>query len=602
VLARLGRTEEAIQAVEIALWLRPGVAPYFSHFGHLLLRAGRREDGIAAFRNALQSDPDNAGIHNLLAELMLQDQRVQDALHHATRAAACAPSEPRYQVRAADLLVRQLRLVDAIALYRRAIEVVPGDRTLHAELGRHYGRLGRLEEAAQALQLAIDVDAPGGEAPDGKVAVDLYSVLMSMGRFADARALVDRVLMAQPDEPQLRRLQAEIEAVMDARRFAPVGLRYLAVGSEEIVPAGEFTAPACLRYTNFPAMNPTFGSHHVNNLYVEKRKFVPAVNLCRLPADARLAVPNHEEFIAAAGTLVVAEQIRNDWRAETLAEAFAGCSRQESITEPAVLIGRYGIRTWGHWLGELLPKAVAVESRWPGRFRFIVPGRFLTDPVHATALESLSYYGIGRDRLVLTEAGTIYACSNLHAVTSAWSAERVLHPEVAGLMREFGPREREPAPGWLKVALLRRSTQSRNIQNLAAVEDVLVAHGFTIVDIEKLNFRQQVDLFKNVEAVACVLGSGLTGLMYAPRGVKVLTMAPGEWGDLFFYSMMQERDAVFADIRGPSTATDRDGVGTSGFTVPIEPLLAGLRAIETAAAWVRVEPASAAATLSLATA
>ncbi|HEY4171772.1 MAG TPA: glycosyltransferase family 61 protein, partial [Rhodopila sp.] len=134
-------------------------------------------------------------------------------------------------------------------------------------------------------------------------------------------------------------------------------------------------------------------------------------------------------------------------------------------------------------------------------------------------------------------------------MTSAWSEERVLHPEVAMLMREQGPRDRDPSPGWLKVALLRRTARSRNIQNIAAVESLLVANGLTLVDIERLNFRQQVDLFKNASAIVCVLGSGLSGLIYAPRGVQVLTVAPGEWGDLFFYSMIQERDAIFADVR-----------------------------------------------------
>jgi len=67
--------------------------------------------------------------------------------------------------------------------------------------------------------------------------------------------------------------------------------------------------------------------------------------------------------------------------------------------------------------------------------------------------------------------------------------------------------------------------------------------------------------------------------MYAPRGVRVLTLAPAEWGDLFFYSMMQERNAVFADIRGHTAATNSAGVGTSAFTVPIEALKAGLAAI-----------------------
>jgi Flp pilus assembly protein TadD len=574
ILARLGRSEDAIQAVELAIRLRPGVAGYFSHLGHLLLRVGRREQGIAAFQSALQFDPDNVGIHNLLADMMLQDHLSNEGLHHAMRAADAAPSAPQHQVRAAHLLTRHLRLVEAIEAYQRALVLLPDDRTLHSELGLLLARLDRLEEAAVELRQGIYPTAP-----DPKPASDLAGVLMRMGRFAEARALIGRAVAAQPEDAQLRQLQADIDGVMQGRQLVAVGSKFLARRIDEIIPAQEVTVPACIRYTNFQDVNPTFGGHHVENLYVEKRRWVPAVSLCQLPPDARVAVPNGEEFIALVGTQVVAEQIRRDWPIDSLGDALAACTEQATIEQPAVLIGRYGIRTWGHWLGELLPKVVAVESRWPGRFRYILPDRFDFDPVHVTAMESLAYYGIGKDRLVLVAPKTMYACTNLHVVTSAWSAERVLHPEIAAMMRTFGSREREPAPGWLKVALLRRSTRTRNIQNLAAVEDLLAVSGFTIVDIETLNFRQQVDLFRNAEAVACVLGSGLTGLMYAPLGVKVLTMAPGEWGDLFFYSMMQERDAVFADIRGRSAATDRDGVGTSGFTVPIEPLRAGLRAI-----------------------
>jgi len=572
VLARLNRTADAIEAVNIAIRLRPGVAAYFSHLGHLLMRAGQRQSGIAAFRNALESDPDNAGIHNLLADTMLQDQMSKEGFHHAMRAAESAPSTPQYQVRVAHLLARHLQMVEAIEAYQRALALLPDDRTLHSELGMLFARLDRLEEAAVELKQSVDPTAP-----DPKAAAALAAVLMRMGRFAEANTLIATV--TNPDGAQLRLLQTEIDDVAQGRRMAAVGSKFLAVQSAEIIPAQEVSVPACIRYTNFQEMNPTFGGHHVEKLYVEKRRWVPAVSLCQLPADARLAVPNGEEFIAIVGTQVVEEQIRRDWPIDNIDDALAACTEHATIEQPSVLIGRYGIRTWGHWLGELLPKVVAVESRWPGRFRFLLPDRFAYDRVHTTAMESLAYYGIDRDRLVLVAPKTMYACANLHVVTSAWSAERVLHPEVAALMRAHGQSEREPAPGWLKAALLRRSTRTRNIQNLADVEEILRADGFTIVDIEKLSFRQQVDLFRNADAVACVLGSGLTGLMYAPRGVKVLTMAPGEWGDLFFYSMMQERDAVFADIRGRTAAMDRDGVGTSGFTVPIEPLRAGLRAI-----------------------
>jgi tetratricopeptide (TPR) repeat protein len=574
VLARLERTAEAIQAVEIAVRLRPGVAAYFSHHGHLLLRVGRRQDGIAAFLKALEFDPQNAGIHHLLADLMQKDHLSKEGLNHAIEAANHAPAEPHYQVRQAQLLTRHLRLVEAIETYQRAIALLPADRTLHSELGALYARLDRLEEAASEMKSALDPDAPSA-----KSVADLCAVLMRMGRSAEAKALADHAAHRQPDEARFGILQAEIGEAIAGRTFTSVEPQFMATETDEIIPCREFTSPACVRYTNFQEMNPTFGSHHVENLYVEKKRWVPAVSLCRLPANARLAVPNGEEFVAIVGATLVAEQFRRDWNDRSLGDALAACTRDGIIDEPAVLIGRYGIRTWGHWLGELLPKVVAVEARWPGRFRFIVPDRFTYDPVHKTAMDSLAYYGIGKERLILVPPQMMYACSNLYVVTSTWSAERMLHPDVAALMRERGPRDREPAPGWLKVALLRRSTRTRNVRNIAAVEEILVARGFTIVDIEQLNFRQQVDLFKNASAVVCVLGSGLSGMIYAPRGVQVLTLAPGEWGDLFFYSMIQDREAVFADIRGRTIATDRDGAAISGFTVPTEALLAGLDAI-----------------------
>jgi tetratricopeptide (TPR) repeat protein len=573
VLAQLGRTDEALQAVERAIALRPGVAAYLSHRGHLLLRLGRQDEAVVALRSALEHDPDNAGIHNTVADILLRDHMSQEALYHAIRAAACAPSVARHQIRVAHLLTRHLRLVDTIEAYRRAIELQPNDWRLHAQLGALFVRLDRLEEAVAELKRALEIDA------QGQVAFELSNTLLRMGKHAAAQEAIDRAVQLAPDEPPFRARQTEIEDVVAGRRMNLVASRFLAEQSTVILASEEFLAPACIRYTNFPEVNPQFGKHHVTSLYIEKRRWVPEISLHQLPADTTLAVPNGEDFIPLAGGNIVAEQMRRDWQYRNLVEAIGECTGDETIPQQAVLIGRYGVRTWGHWLGELLPKVVAVESRWPGRFSFIVPDRFVSDPVHKTALESLAYYGIGRDRLVLAPEKTKYLCANLYVVSPVWSAENMLHPRIAALMREHGPHDPEPTAGWLKAALLRRATRTRNIENIADVEKILVGHGFSLVDIEKLTFRQQVEMFKNASAIACVLGSGLTGLMYAPRGVKVLTLAPAEWGDSFFYSMMQERDAVFADIRGPTAAKESSGIGTSGFTVPLNELLAGVQAI-----------------------
>nr|WP_294555572.1 WcbI family polysaccharide biosynthesis putative acetyltransferase [uncultured Rhodopila sp.] len=590
VLAHLGRIQEAALAAEHAIARRPGVSAYLSHLGHLLSRLGRPEDAIDAMSRALEHDPCNAGIHNFVADVRLKsDHLSKQGLYHACRAADCAPEVASYQVKVAQLLTRHLRLVEAIEAYERAIGLQPRDWRLHSEMAGLFVRLGRLEDAASQLELARDC-----ESPDASVAFDLGVVLAQMGRFADAASAVSRAICARPDEASFQTFKAELGDIIAGHRLALVEARFVATESRVIVDSDIITMPACIRYTNFQEVNPAFGRQHETQLYVERRRWLPDVRLCQLPAGTTLAVPNGDDFLPVTGQRVVAEQVRENWSYEDLTAAIESCTEQRAITQPCVLIGRYGIRTWGHWLGELLPKVVAVEARWPGRFCYGLPDRFAYDPAHDTAMQSLAYYGVSEDRLILLAPRTRYACSELHVVTSTWSKERVFHPAIAALMRERGPRDEEPAPGWLKAGLLRRATKTRNIVNLDEVEEILVHHGFTVVDIERLNFRQQVDLYKNADAIACVLGSGLTGLMYAPRGVKVLTMAPGEWGDLFFYSMMQERSAVFTDVRGWTVSADSAGAATSAFTVPAEPLLAGLAAIGIGPKIVAYEPIRAA--------
>ena len=105
------------------------------------------------------------------------------------------------------------------------------------------------------------------------------------------------------------------------------------------------------------------------------------------------------------------------------------------------------------------------------------------------------------------------------------------------------------------VALLRRESTTRNLANVEEVCTYLQSRGWSIVDIALLDFLDQVTVFASAENIISVLGSGLTGLMYSPEGAKVVTLAPSNWGDLFFFSLMQERRVRLADIRGLSSAS-----------------------------------------------
>ena len=217
---------------------------------------------------------------------------------------------------------------------------------------------------------------------------------------------------------------------------------------------------------------------------------------------------------------------------------------------------------------------VCLDAISPGQYSFALPLDALRDPQLRTVLKSLQFYEIGADRLIPLETGRRYRFQELLAVSSVWD-DRKIHPGAVAAMRQVVPAR--PYGG--RIAILRRESATRRIANLDALQPVLNAAGFRIVDIGQLTFRAQVSIFQQAGAVISVIGSGLTGLMYAPPGIRIATLCPIGWADDFFYALMQNRSARFADIRGMSMNDDPRGIAASSFTVTPAALERGLQAL-----------------------
>jgi tetratricopeptide (TPR) repeat protein/capsular polysaccharide biosynthesis protein len=574
-LVELGRAEEAIKAVHDAIAANPNVPLYHSHLGHLFGRAGRRNEAIGAFLRALKLDPADAGIHNIVGDLMWQEGQRDPALQHVRRAVALEPETVRFQLRLGQMLDDNNSVPEAISVLNKACALRPADAGVRLRLGLLYARNGRLDQAVSELEEALQIDPRDAEA-----AYELSRLLECQGDFDGGRVAIERALAAKPGEAKLVRQQQRLASLKEGVHFARVPSLALTRSSETVLPAAQLTTPGCLVYTNFSTLNPAFAQHHLDGLYVERERYLPAVSLGQLSPTVKLVVPNGEDFILFCDNKVADDQVRPKWGDQELRHARDKCTREAVIEGPAVLIGRFGIRTWGHWLGELLPKLLAVELMMPQRFRYVLPDRMTTDPIHRTALEALEYYGIGVERLALVAAETIYSASNLHIVTPAWSTDHMIHPMAAELMRTYGRAGAKVGEGPERVALLRRRSRTRNLVNLEQIQQYLERRHWAIADVEVMNFPQQVALFRNATSIISVLGSGLTGLIYSPRDVKVMTLAPSHWGDLFFFALMQERNARLADIRGTSVAETPDALPTASFSVDLGEIETGLTKLD----------------------
>ena len=274
-------------------------------------------------------------------------------------------------------------------------------------------------------------------------------------------------------------------------------------------------------------------------------------------------------------------QNRSDpyWSAADLDAAVTSAGPVEVVSEETLLLARYGLRTWGHWLIELLPKAVCVERAYPGRFRYVVPETIATDPHLRSMRQSLEAYGIARERLIFLRGNRKYRFAKLFAVSPVSNFQHALHPEIGAAMRAIVPNPSRLAGVPSRVALLRRKSATRNLVNVEEISRYLEARGWSVIDVGDLDFADQVRLFAGCKTLVSVLGSGLAGLIYAPPGIAVATLAPANWSDGFFYTLMQERRAALSDIRGLSVESEVSKAAWAPFAIDIDELEIGLEAL-----------------------
>jgi hypothetical protein len=342
-----------------------------------------------------------------------------------------------------------------------------------------------------------------------------------------------------------------------------------------------FSMPNSMVYNNISEFDAPFGLHYDRDIYAGRLVDINAIDLVQLE-DTTL-YPEADYIVTASGGVAVEEQMPPWMPLGTSTPApLLSSAHAELVTKETVVIARFGAGTWGHWLGELLPKLVAVEVHFPGRFQYAVPADYISqtsdnDP-WKTFRQSLQAYGIPDDRLLWVRPDRSYKMENAWAVTPVWS-DHHLHPHAAEVMRcAIGTRS-EIGLAKQKVALLRQANAARTLVNSTEIDTILQKGGFTPIDIAALDFLEQVAVFRSTDMLFSILGSGLTGLLYSPAGVRVVSAAPSLFGDRFFYALVQDRRGTYADVRGPIVELNETIPHRSSFTVNPERLLLGLKSL-----------------------
>jgi capsular polysaccharide biosynthesis protein len=182
-----------------------------------------------------------------------------------------------------------------------------------------------------------------------------------------------------------------------------------------------------------------------------------------------------------------------------------------------------------HWIFDVLPR-IGMLSNFKEKANFI----FMQNK-YRFQKETLKLLGISRNRIINTEDVAVLSAKKLlvpcHQVMKgreypSWVIKYLRNQFLSGSTstRSINPR----------IYIARRSAPCRKLINEPEIIDKLKNYGFYAVELERLSFQEQVQLFRNARAVVAPHGSGLANLVFCSPGIPVIELFPAANVDLYY--------------------------------------------------------------------
>jgi tetratricopeptide (TPR) repeat protein len=150
-----GRTDEAIERLQIALQLNPRYAAVHNNLGLAYSLKGREDEAIEQFQSALRIKPNFAEAHRNLGIVYGSKGWFDNAIEHFETATRLKPEDTKAHSYLGNAYAKKGLTDKAIAEFRTALKLKPDDAETRFVLGMAYSDTGWLDEAIEQYQIAI---------------------------------------------------------------------------------------------------------------------------------------------------------------------------------------------------------------------------------------------------------------------------------------------------------------------------------------------------------------------------------------------------------------------------------------------------------------
>jgi capsular polysaccharide biosynthesis protein len=186
-----------------------------------------------------------------------------------------------------------------------------------------------------------------------------------------------------------------------------------------------------------------------------------------------------------------------------------------------------------HFYHEVVAKIYLLQNMLSGKARILMPDTLY--PFHHAIIDLLS---LRRHILFIPNNVVVKADA---VVTCSFPAESSnYHPEILwGFRRWLFERVGfvDAVPGVRRKIFVGRRAARRNIVNLDEVRELCRSFGYTYVEMEDLEFRQQIGVFAHATHIVAIHGAALSHLIFAPLTCRVVELMHDNFNVHFYQKM-----------------------------------------------------------------
>jgi serine/threonine protein kinase/tetratricopeptide (TPR) repeat protein len=199
VLARTGKTPEAIAEFKRGLQLAPNSDDGYVRLGHVYMDSGQKDEAIAAYKKAIDVNPYYWAHHIELGNAYASIGSMDKAIEEYKRVTELEPENTRGWDNLGNTYQLMGKSEESISSYKKSIDLAP-TWSAYSNLGNVYFMLKRYPEAIQAFEKATEL-GPNQELAMGNLA-DAYRASgqkdKAMATYDKAIALAFRDLEVNP--------------------------------------------------------------------------------------------------------------------------------------------------------------------------------------------------------------------------------------------------------------------------------------------------------------------------------------------------------------------------------------------------------------------